>query len=351
MDNLKYDVDYRIWLGEIRLKIESSQIKVAVAVNSALISFYWELGKLIVEKQAETQWGDKLIDTLSKDLKEDFLDIKGLSSSNLKYCKRFYSFYSPPIGQQAVDQLQSQLFLQIPWGHNILIFTKSKNLQEANFYLQQTLENGWSRDILALQLKSNLYSRLGSSITNFSSTLPKPFSDLAQQTLKDPYIFDFLTLGPKAKELDIEIQLTQHVTQFLLELGKGFAFIGRQYHLVVGDSDYYIDLLFYHVKLKCYVVIELKNTKFTPEYTGKLNFYLSAVDSILKTEDDRPTIGMLLCRDKNNVEAEFALRDINKPMGISEFTITEMLPEDLRSNFPTVEEIENELRNLDSEVK
>lgn len=235
-------------------------------------------------------------------------------------------------------------------GAQHLNFYKSKRLSGTNFYLQKTLENGWSRDILGLQLKSNLFSSLGASITNFDLTIPEPFSDLAQQTLKDPYVFDFLTLGSKAKELDIEIQLTQHITQFLLELGNGFAFIGRQYHLVVGDSDYYIDLLFYHVKLKCYVVIELKNSKFIPEYTGKLNFYLSAVDSILKTEDDRPTIGILLCRDKNNVEAEFALRDINKPMGISEFTITEMLPDDLKSNFPTIEEIENELRNLDNDV-
>ncbi|SKC19871.1 PDDEXK nuclease domain-containing protein [Dyadobacter psychrophilus] len=257
MDDIKFDDNYWIWLSEIKSKIRSSQIRAAVAANSALIEFYWDLGKLIVEKQADTQWGDKLIETLSKDLKEDFTDIKGLSSSNLKYCKRFYSFYSWPIGQQPVDQLAKRLIKQIPWGHNILIFTKSDNLDQATFYLQKTLENGWSRDILALQLKSNLYVRAGASVTNFDLTLPKPFSDLAQQTLKDPYVFDFITLGPKAKEQDIEIQLTKHITHFLLELGKGFAFIGRQYHLIVGDSDYFLDLLFYHVKLKCYVVIEL----------------------------------------------------------------------------------------------
>jgi len=303
------------------------------------------MGKMINEKQSQFQWGDKLIERVSTDLKEEFPGITGLSPSNLKYCKRFYLFYQSLIGQQVVDQLATQRLEQIPWGHNILIFTKSKELKEAQFYIQQTLENKWSRDTLALQLKSDLYGRSGSAITNFKSTLPDPVSDLAQQTLKDPYIFDFMTMTQPYKEKDIEDQLIQHITKFLLELGKGFAFMGRQYQLTVGETDYYIDLLFYHTRLKCYVVIELKNTKFIPEYTGKLNFYLSAVDSLVKQQEDNPTIGILLCRDKNNIEAEFALRDINKPMGISEFEFTETLPENLKSSLPTIEEIENELKD------
>ncbi|CAM4252864.1 Predicted nuclease of restriction endonuclease-like (RecB) superfamily, DUF1016 family [Pedobacter westerhofensis] len=213
------------------------------------------------------------------------------------------------------------------------------------FYIGQTIENNWSREVLALQVKTNLYVRTGKAITNFKHTLPDPVSDLAQQTLKDPYVFDFMTMTKPYKEKDIEDQLVQHITKFLLELGKGFAFIGRQYHLVVGESDYYLDLLFYHTRLKCYTVVEIKNTAFIPEYVGKLNFYLSAVDSLIKQADDNPTIGILLCRDKNNIEAEFALRDINRPMGVSEFEITETLPDNLKSSLPTIEEIENELKS------
>lgn len=331
--------DYKDWLIEIKLKIRSGQIKAAIAVNSVLIQFYWDLGKMITEKQTQTQWGDGLLMQLSHDLKSEFPEMKGLSSRSLKYARQFYQFYKDSIGQQVVAQ--------IPWGHNILIISKLKDLQEAQFYLQQTIENKWSRDVLGLQIKSNLYHRKGKAVTNFKQALPEPFSDLAQQTLNDPYIFDFLNLTLKAKERDIENQLVRHITKFLLELGKGFAFIGQQYHLEVAGEDYYLDLLFYNVPLKCYVVIELKNTKFIPEYAGKLNFYLSAVDDLLKKEDDRPTIGMLLCRDKNNIAVEYALRDMNKPIGVSEFQLTEMLPEEIKSSLPTVEELENELKNLE----
>ena len=300
---------------------------------------------MISEK--ENVWGSKLIEKVARDLKEEFPEMTGLSSSNLKYCKRFYTFYQSSIGQQAVDQFGKNPVLQIPWGHNILIFTKSKDLKEANFYINQTIENNWSRDSLGFQIKTDLYSRSGKAISNFKNTLPDPLSDLAQQTLKDPYIFDFMSLATEFKERDIEKQLVQHITRFLLELGKGFAFIGQQYHLEIADNDYYIDLLFYHTRLKCYVVIELKNTKFIPEYAGKLNFYLSAVDTLVKQEDDKPTIGILLCKDKNNIEAEFALRDINKPMGVSEFKILENLPDNLKSSLPTIEEIESELKGWD----
>jgi predicted nuclease of restriction endonuclease-like (RecB) superfamily len=226
-----------------------------------------------------------------------------------------------------------------------MILDKIKDPETAFFYLNETQKNAWSRDVLALQIKSRLHERQGKAVTNFALTLPEPMSDLAQQTLKDPYIFDFLTMAQPYREKDIENQLIQHITKFLLELGKGFAFVGQQYHLAVADSDYYLDLLFYHIQLKCYVVIELKNTKFMPEYAGKLNFYLSAVDTLLKKDDDKPTIGILLCRDKNNLEAEFALRDMGKPIGVSEFDFTKVLPEELKSSLPTIEELENNLIN------
>jgi len=280
---------------------------------------------------------------------------------------QFYRFYEPSIWQQPVANLENtdktensvgdnhklpseteirrQAFTQIPWGHNILIFTKTGSLAEAQFYVQQTLQNGWSRNVLALQLKSNLYKRAGKAINNFSQTLTSPQSDLAGETLKDPYAFDFISMAQPYRERDIEDQLVQHITKFLLELGKGFAFIGQQYHLEIAGNDYYIDLLFYHTRLKCYVVIELKNTRFLPEYAGKLNFYLSAVDTMLKDETDKPTIGIIMCREKNNIEAEFSLRDLNKPIGISEFNRTEIIPDELKSSLPTIEEIENEFND------
>jgi predicted nuclease of restriction endonuclease-like (RecB) superfamily len=339
------DADYQAWLKDIKQRVMSARMRAAVAVNREMILFYWELGAQIAEKQAHSQWGDKLIPQLSTDLKKAFPELKGLSSSNLKYCLRFYLFFThgaesaaAPFGQQPVDQ--------IPWGHTILIFTKCTSVDEASFYITQTIEQGWSRDVLAMQIKSRLHDRAGKTVSNFSRTLPSLQSDLAQQTLKDPYAFDFMSMTAPYNERDIERQLTEHITQFLLELGKGFAFIGRQYPLKIADSDYYIDLLFYHVTLKCYVVIELKNRKFIPEYAGKLNFYLSAVDTLLKRDDDQPTIGLLLCRDKNNIEVEFALRDMNKPMGVSEYTLMETLPDNLKGALPTVEEIEQDLMHL-----
>lgn len=338
--------DYQNWLNTIKQRVQSARLRVALAANRELIQFYWELGAQIAEKQAQSQWGDKLIPQLSADLKKAFPDLKGLSASNLKYCLRFYQFYATvtatPFGQQAVDQ--------IPWGHNILIFTKCSSVAEAGFYIAQTIEQGWSRDVLALQIKSRLHERAGKAVSNFSRTLPAPQSDLAQQTLKDPYTFDFMALTAPYNERDVERQLTQHITHFLLELGKGFAFIGRQYPLEIAGNDYYIDLLFYHVTLKCYVVVELKNRRFIPEYAGKLNFYLSAVDSLLKRDDDQPTIGLLLCRDKNNIEVEFALRDMNKPMGVSEYTLVETLPDNLKGALPTVEEIEQDLQQLQEDI-
>ncbi|SLM33034.1 conserved hypothetical protein [Desulfamplus magnetovallimortis] len=349
MSNLNITPEYKDWLVRLKSKIRSAQIKAAMAVNSAVIDFYCDLGRMICEKDAV--WGSRFLESLSKDLRKEFPDIQGFSVTNLKYCRLFHKYVaiSPQLGDEtdilAKDGIYQHI-RQIPWGHIKLLIGKVKDRQEALFYIQETIENGWSRDVLALQIKSNLYSRQGHAITNFKTTLPEPQSDLAQQTIKDPYSFDFLTLTSPYNERDIEKQLITHITKFLLELGKGFAFVGRQYHLVVGESDYYLDLLFYHIKLKCYVVVELKNTKFIPEYAGKLNFYLSAVDSLLKSESDNQTIGILLCRDKNKIETEFALRDINKPMGVSEFTLTENLPEDLKGSLPTIEEIEADLDKL-----
>lgn len=369
---LKLDKNYKNWLSEIKSKVKSAQAKAAVAVNSTLIEFYWDLGKMIVEKQSESSWGDKLLNQLSSDLQEEFPNIGGLSRRNMEYCRQFYKFYvqfnqqavdqdkeeQATITQQAVaqlehtvnhkDEIRQQLVAhfklnKIPWGQNILVFTKSKSLEEALFYVNETINNAWSRETLALQIKTDLYHRQGKAINNFDTTLSNAQAELAQQTLKDPYVFGFLSLEKPFHERDIEKQLVQNVSKFLLELGKGFAFIGQQYHLEVADNDYYIDLLFYHVVLKCYVVIELKNTKFLPEYAGKMNFYLSAVDSYVKNEDDKPTIGILLCREKNNIEAEFAMRDLNKPMGVSEFQFADVLPENLKSSLPTIEEIEKEL--------
>lgn len=388
------DPTYKQWLSELKNKIRSAQIKAAISVNTELILFYWDLGGMISEKIKQSNWGDKFLENISKDLREEFSDMNGFSVSNLKTCKLFFEYFSSQavnqsekvralissqvvnqsekvrdqISSQAVNQLQkadnkefkdnqrqteyalsfiSNVVAKIPWGHIKVIITKLKNIEEAVFYIQKTKENNWSREALSLQIKSNLFKRSGHAITNFIYTLPAPQSDLAQQTIKDPYIFDFIRLSEECKEKDIENQLVNHVRKFLLELGKGFAFVGQQYHFQIDGNDYYIDLLFYHIKLKCYVALELKNTRFIPEHAGKLNFYLSAVDSLLKAEDDNPTIGILLCREKNSIEAEFSLRDINKPMGVSEFQITEHLPENLKSSFPTVEEIENELKKLE----
>ena len=267
-------------------------------------------------------------------MKSEFPNAKGFSRRNLFYMKKFYNFYKTDLTKV------QQLVAQIPWGHNILIISKSQNIDEAIFYLNETHENNWSRDILDMQIGSDLYERKGKAITNFSQSLPHPNSDLANQSLKDPYLFDFLTLKKDADEKSIEEQLTKHITHFLLELGKGFAFIGKQYHLEIGKKDYYIDLLFYHTKLRCYVVIELKAKEFKAEYAGKLNFYLSAVDETLKSKEDHPTIGILLCKERNKIEAEYALRGMSQPIGVAEFKLSKAIPKNIKSELPTIEEIE-----------
>jgi len=366
MSEIIKDGDYRNWLIELKNRIKTSQIKAALSVNSELIRLYWDIGRQITEIQKNSQYGDGIIKQVATDLKKEFPDMGGFSHSNLKYCKQFYQFWQPvSISQQLVGDSQHNSIVQqvvgffeneqlpvnqIPWGHNVLIIQKIKDNSEALFYVQQTIANNWSRSVLQMQIESNLFARQGKAITNFKVTLPKPQSDLANQLLKDPYNFNFLTLEKNVQELKLERQLVKNITQFLLELGKGFAYMGRQYLLQVGSKEYRLDLLFYHVRLKCYVVIELKTKEFEPEYIGKLNFYLSAIDAQVKAPDDAPTIGILLCKTKDNLNVEFALRDINKPIGVSEFTFNE-LPQQIQNSMPTVEELEYELfsNNTDDE--
>ncbi len=353
--------DYFKWLVSLKSAIKNRQIKAAIAVNSNLILMYWDLGKEIVEKQENAKWGSGFINQLSKDLKIEFPDVGGFSSYNLRFCKTFFQFYrlkpfweqvvpesenaANEIQEQVVPEFQKNIF-KIPWGHHILILKKIKNQKEALFYINQTIENNWSRAILEYQIETNLFSRQGNAITNFKNTLPSVQGDLARELLKDPYNFEFLSLSAHAQEKDLEQKLVQHISQFLLELGKGFAYLGRQFQLKVGTKEYRTDLLFYHTKLKCYIIIELKLKEFEPEFIGKLNFYITAVNEIVKGESDYPTIGILLCKNKDNFEVEFALKDVNKPIGVSEFNYTQ-LPENIKKALPTLEEFENELRRIE----
>jgi len=329
--------EYLNWLREIKRKIYSARTSVALSVNTHLHKLYWEIGKDIVIKQQKSSWGAKLLEQMSIDLKHEFPDIKGFSRRNLYAIRQWYLFYSKEY------EFVPQDVAQIPWGHNRLLISKLNNINEALFYSNELIKNGWSRDILEIQIENNLFERQGKSITNFKSTMPENISKIAQQTLKDPYNFDFLGLEDDAYEREVEKELTRNITEFLIELGKGFAYVGRQFKIEISDNDYFIDLLFYHLELRCYIVIELKSGKFKPEYTGKLNFYLSAVDSQIKKESDNPSIGILLCRKKDKIEAEYALRDIKKPMGISEYKLTDAIPDKIKSNLPSIEELESQL--------
>lgn len=328
--------NYPAVLAELKQVVKQARQKAVFAANEQMLKLYWSIGQMVSVQSKQNQWGNKIIEKLANDLRSEFPDMKGFSLRNVKYMRQFAEFYTAPVfGQQAVAQ--------IPWGHHVLIMDKIKDLKIALYYINKTLENGWSRDILSLQIKSALHQRAGSSISNFENTTPKQDTDLIKQTFKDPYIFDFLTMSEGFHEKDLENALIEHITKFLLELGAGFAFVGRQYHLEIGDQDFYIDLLFYNIKLRAYVVIELKKGDFKPEYAGQLNFYLSVVDDKLKTDLDQPTIGLLLCQNKNKIVAEYALKDIGKPMGVSAYQITESIPDSLKGSLPTIEEIENEL--------
>lgn len=340
-NSLTIDEDYSIWLKYLKNKVRLVQIKAAVKVNSELLQFYWELGADIVEKQATAKWGDGFISKLSHDLMVEFPDIKGFSKRNLELIRKWYCFWS------VQDEIAKQLATQIPWWHNVVIITKIKNADEALFYVQKTIQNNWSRSVLTHHIESNLFKREGKAINNFKATLPEPQSDLAIETLKEPYNFDFLALTEKHNEKELEDALVKHVTHFLLELGAGFSYLGKQYKLEVSGDEFFIDLLFYHVKLHCYVVVELKTVKFKPEFAGKLNFYVSDVDGILKSEQDDTTIGILICKSKNDTVVEYALKDVHKPIGVSEYIITKNLPDEFRSSLPSIEEIEAELSGVE----
>lgn len=329
---------YKNLFNEIKEKVKTSQMKAAISVNKELIQLYWEIGISVFEKQKKEGWGAKTIEKLAKDLKSSFPDMRGLSFRNLKYMVMFSKEYPDfLIGQQAVAQ--------IPWGHNILLLQKVKSTEEKLWYAKQVIEHGWSRSVLWHWIDSCLYKRHGKSVNNFRHTLPPLQSDLVEQTLRDPYNFEFLTLRSKYEEKELENGLIDHIQKFLVELGSGFAFVGRQYHLEVEKTDYYLDLLFYHLKLRCYCVIELKAKEFDPRDVGQVNFYLSAVDDILRHPDDNPTIGIILCKTKNKVKAEYALRNLSSPIGVSkyELKILESLPKKLKGSLPTIEEIEQEL--------
>ncbi|HAT1775839.1 DUF1016 domain-containing protein [Legionella pneumophila] len=337
--NIAHNIEYKKWITDLRSKLKQAQLKAAVTVNQQLLMFYWDLGTDIIEKQKITAWGEGLLKQLSQDLMSEFPDMKGFSERNLRLIRQWAQFWieSSSNWQQAVAELT-----QIPWGHNQVIINKCKNAAEGLYYIRNTKEYGWSRSVLTHQIESNLWQREGKALSNFTKALTSPQSDLAHQTLKDPYIFDFLRLTKGYDERDLEQGLIEHITQFLLELGAGFAYIGRQVPLQVGEREFFIDLLFYHTRLHCYLVVELKNVDFEPEHVGKLNFYIKAVDAQLRRQGDEPTIGLLLCKSHDKLVVEYALSDVNKPIGVSEYQITQSLPEELKSSLPTVEEIEAE---------
>jgi predicted nuclease of restriction endonuclease-like (RecB) superfamily len=331
---------YAEWLTELKMRIHTAQQRTALAVNRDLLSLYWHLGRDLLERQAAGSWGSSVIDQVSTDLRAAFPDMRGFSPSNLKYMRAFAEAWPDfPNRQQAVGDL--------PWGHNVVLLTKLKQDDQRLAYAQAALSHGWSRNVLVHHIELRTVERQGKALTNFEQQLPKPQSDLARESLKDPYRFDFLGLTNEAQERALETALVQHVTQFLLELGAGFAFVGRQVLLNVGGDEFFIDLLFYHLKLRCYVVIEIKAGKFKPEHAGQLSFYLTAVDAQVKSAEDAPTIGLLLCKRKNRVVAEYALRDTNKPIGVAEYQLVESLPKELETILPSIEQIERELGEVE----
>ena len=364
---------YKQWLIDLKKRIRQSQIKAAIKVNVELLRLYWDLGYDIVVRQMEASWGSRFFEQLSSDLRKEFPDMKGFSVVNLTYCKRFYLFYTQDnlilqqvveefhhqvggelqiadnqndtIRQQVADELDNHPIFQIPWGHHIQIFTQCKSVKEALFYVQKTIDNGWSRSVLMNFLEADLYSAQGKSLNNFSRLLPEAQSDLAKEIIKDPYNFDFLALTESYKEKELEDALTDNITKFLLELGQGFAYIGRQVAVKIGKKERFIDLLFYHTELHCYVVIELKTGDFEAEYAGKLGLYISAMNHQRKKETDNPTIGLLICKTKDNVEVQYSLEIINQPIGVSEYKLSKLLPENYKSVLPSIEDIEKRLND------
>jgi predicted nuclease of restriction endonuclease-like (RecB) superfamily len=376
---------YAPFLAAVKDRIRAAQVKATLAANAELIHLYWDIGCAIAAMQEKQGWGAGVIPRLARDITNALPEVKGFSERNIGRMIAFAHEYgarpilpqpvakspSSEILPQAVAKLTSlemtqtpsaqlavtedlaklqQLVAQLPWGHNVILIEKVKNLRARLWYVQQTITHGWSRNILALQIKSAAYEQRGKVIHNFHATLPPPQSDLAAQVLKDPYIFDFLTLAEPFRERELELALLAHVEKLLLELGQGFAFVGRQFHLDVGSDDFYLDLLFYHLRLRCFVVIDLKRGPFKAEYAGKMNFYCNVVDDRLRHADDKSTIGLILCQDKNKIVAEYALRGVKKAIGVSEYQLTRALPKELRSSLPTVEEMEKELTRLTAPV-
>ena len=334
---------YDEFLRDLKERIRRAQVQAVLAVNRELVLLYWQIGRDILTRQQQQGWGAKVIDRLAADLRDSFPEMKGFSPRNLKYMRAFTKDYPD-------EQFVQQVVAQIPWGHNVRILDAVKDLAEREWYIRQTIQHGWSRDVLVHQISSGLYHRQGKAITNFDR-IPLPQSELAQELLKDPYTFDFLSLGEDALERDLERALIDHIREFLLELGVGFAFVGSQYHIEVGRQDFYIDLLFYHLRLRCFVVIDLKMSDFQPEFSGKMNFYLSAVDDLVRHPDDQPSIGIILCKSKNQVIAEYALRDMNKPIGVSAYQLQDALPPQMKGSLPTIEELEDVLDAVSVETE
>lgn len=358
---------YTQWRKDIEQLIDTAKLHTALNVNVGTLTLYWNIGKSILQKQEQEGWGKQVIEQLSKDLISRYPDDRGYSVRNLRYMKRFASAYPDfpilqvplaelkelPILQATLAELENEgkEFVQVPlaqisWYHHISLLPKVKDEAERAYYITETAQNGWSRDVMLLQIDNGYIHAKGHAINNFEQTLPPPQSDLARYIFKDPYNFSFIGTVALQNELDIEKSLTSKITDFLLEMGRGFAYIGRQYHISVDGDDYYIDLLMYHLKLHCYVVVELKAVEFKPEFVSKLNFYISAVDDLVKSPEDKPTIGLLLCRTKSNKKAEFSLRGITQPMGIAQYE-TEKLFADVASALPQIENLENSMDDLE----
>ena len=332
--------DYAHWLADIKSRVVAARQRAALAANGELIQLYWQIGQEILQRQSAQGWGGKVIDRLARDLHAAFPEMKGFSSRNLKYMRAFAEAWPDAAFVQ-------QTAAQIPWFHLCTLLDKLRAPEDRMWYLNRAIEQGWSRATLEINIRNRLHERQGQAVTNFNQRLPAPQSQLAHETLQDPYLFDFLGLGDDAHEREIETALVRHITRFLLELGNGFAFVGQQFRVEVDGDEFFIDLLFYHTRLKCYVVVELKATAFKPEHAGQLNFYLAAVDAQMKAPDDKPTIGLLLCKTKKRLVAEYALSGIDKPIGVAEYELVRALPESLVTSLPTVEELESELGDFD----
>ena len=368
--------EYAATLNVLKERIHAGRMRAALAVNREVIDLYWCIGKTLTERQQAEAWGNSVVERLAADLHDAFPDMKGFSPTNIWRMRSFYHAWpsllpDEPILAQPVPELPeqgqhrpesallpdkseqmilAQVVRELPWGHNVTLIQKVKTPEKRLWYAQMARKHGWARSILIMQIETDLYGRQGKAVSNFQATLPAIDSDLATQTMKDPYNFDFLGLGQDAHERDIENAMLAHIKRFLLELGEGFAFVGQQYKVTIGESDFYIDLLFYHITLRCYVAVELKAVSFQAEFAGKLNFYLSVIDDTLRREGDNPTLGLLLCKDKDRLVAEYALKDINQPIAVADYLLTKAIPEDLKGVLPTIEEIEDEfMRREESE--